>query len=58
MALPLVIKHGLAILFVIYTASSLPFDDFSDLRGDYCRQRNLCCNHREDSCSIPILGKD
>lgn len=29
-----------------------------DLRGDYCRSRSVgrCCPHRDDSCSVPILG--
>lgn len=42
---------------VIFSVTCLPVDDFPDLRGPYCRTKDLCCVSREDSCSVPILGK-
>lgn len=46
---------SLVLLSVFILVSAAPFDDFSDLRGPYCRKRNLCCTGREDSCTMPIL---
>ncbi|KAJ8925455.1 hypothetical protein NQ315_009289 [Exocentrus adspersus] len=46
----------IAFISVFIFASSAPFDDFSDLRGPYCENRGRCCNGRQDTCAIPILG--
>ncbi|KAG5882215.1 hypothetical protein JTB14_024726 [Gonioctena quinquepunctata] len=40
-------------LFAVVTSS--PYDDFSDLPGPYCENIG-CCNDRQDSCAVPILG--
>ncbi|XP_018568310.1 tubulointerstitial nephritis antigen-like isoform X2 [Anoplophora glabripennis] len=45
----------LVLLSVFLLVSTAPHDDFSDLRGSYCRERKWCCNGREDSCAVPIL---
>ncbi|XP_074042545.1 secreted Wg-interacting molecule [Leptinotarsa decemlineata] len=46
---------GVITLFL--SVSSLPYyeDDFSDIQGPYCENIG-CCNDRQDSCSVPILG--
>ncbi|CAH1163468.1 unnamed protein product [Phaedon cochleariae] len=48
---------GIAVGFTAFlSVSSLPYrDNFSDLPGPYCENIG-CCDERQDSCSVPIMG--
>lgn len=49
--------HSLILLFGCLALVALqPYDDMSDLRGNYCSEIG-CCTNRKDTCSKPIIGK-
>lgn len=48
--------HSLILLFGCLALAALqPYDDMSDLRGNYCSEIG-CCTKRKDTCSKPIIG--
>ncbi len=51
---------SLSLLLVLVGADTPPWPNpYWDIPGDYCRAKypaGLCCQGRNDPCSVPILG--